>query len=78
MDIKFNSDTKFFWIEFNAIIYLLIKKSKFLGFQSWIEGDNHFAIEIYLEDHEPVVAEFDNREKWAAVLNALKQNIRQI
>lgn len=60
-------------ISINGLPHVHLDRSKLLGFTSWEEGQpaHSFAIEFYLSEGTPVLAEYSRRDLWAAVLSGL-------
>lgn len=86
--ITFKNKQNYYAIYFNGILHLLIKKSDFIGFQSYkkpsseeerrVRGfkDSKYTIEYYLKTTS-ITCEYDTIEKWTEILNLLNLNIKQ-
>lgn len=57
-------------IKFNGILHVHIPKAKYLGLQSWRDGDNNFSIEYHLIGGN-IICEYDTIEKWTFILDEL-------
>lgn len=55
----------------NDILHVCIPRPLFGAFQSWRDGPNHFSIEYYLKDGTKLLTEYDDPEKWKAILAGL-------
>ncbi len=51
------------------MLHLLFKEDDINGIQSWIENDNKFVIEISMKEGESLIAEYDKRDVWEAMLS---------
>jgi hypothetical protein len=68
--IKFNTVK----IYINGSLHLSFFKTKKVTVESWIEGQDHYIIEVWTGDF-CLLCEYDNREKWIAILAVLDQVI---
>lgn len=59
-------------VRFGGLTHLRIDATKLIGFQSWREGygNRKFVIE-YTTTGGQIVCEYDNEEKWKAILAGL-------
>lgn len=54
----------------NDTLHLMFRRSAFVGLQSWSDDSAH-CIEITMAGSEPIVAQYEKRETWLAVLAEL-------
>jgi len=57
-------------IYFGNVLHVYLKRSAFLGLQSWSDSSNEFSIEFALVGGSLIV-EYDDAEKWLAILKGL-------
>jgi len=57
-------------VYFGDVLHVHVKRSAFLGLQSWSDGPHHYSIEFSLTDGFLTV-EYDDAENWRAILGAL-------
>lgn len=60
-------------IRCRGLIHVHIRRSEYLGFQSWRNGENNYAVEFTLRDSGVLLCEYDTREKWECVLRGLEK-----
>jgi hypothetical protein len=60
-------------LSFNGITHLRVKRSAFVAFQTWIEGEGHYRIEIVLTGGSAIRTEYDTRDKWVWVIEQLEK-----
>lgn len=58
-------------IYFNDTLHLLLRRDPIVGIQSYKNGYLSFRIDYHLRDGSTVETEYDKRETWEAVLQAL-------
>lgn len=81
--MNFNISSEFNEVEdsmmlcINGIPHLCLREDGFCGMQSYIDGleppDKKWVIELYYKGTDPIVVEYNSREKWEAVLAELKK-----
>ncbi len=59
-------------IRFHGLIHLHLRRSKYIGFQSWMQGEKNYLIE-YSMDGGSVLCEYDSREKWETIIRGLER-----
>lgn len=74
-------DPGFVKIYCGELLHLALKRSKYLGFQAWVEdrpgplpaepSKTWFCVEFYLEGQAAVLCEYDTRQKWEGLLRLL-------
>jgi len=69
--IKVNFDTINIYI--HNILYLKIRRDKFIGIQSW-ENENIWYIEFYCIDTN-ILCEFNELSKWKDLLDLIDKNL---
>jgi len=57
-------------VYFGDALHVHIRRSVYLGFQSWSDGPHDYSIEFALEGGS-ILTEYDNAENWLAILRAL-------
>jgi hypothetical protein len=57
-------------VYFGDALHIHIRRSVYLGFQSWSDGPHDFSIEFAL-DGGSLLTEYDNAESWRSILRAL-------
>ena len=57
-------------IYFGNVLHVYIKRSEFLGLQSWSDSSNEYSIEFALVGGSLIV-EYDEAEKWLEILKAM-------
>lgn len=64
-------------VRINGLLHIHLDRAKLLGFSSWEEGRpaHSFAIEFYLSEGAPVLAEYDRRDLWTAILKGLSETL---
>ncbi len=58
----------------NDLPHLMIYKSEFIGYQSWIDSDSECYIEFATKTTS-IKCEYDSKEKWLQMLKAINENI---
>ncbi|HYM31825.1 MAG TPA: hypothetical protein VEU47_11020 [Candidatus Cybelea sp.] len=75
MEIKVFSTEREVLIKFNGITHFRCDRRRLIGLQSWIVDRGRvtpvYVVQIYIENGPEISLEYDNREKWAEVLNQL-------
>lgn len=57
-------------VYFGDVLHIHVKRSAFLGLQSWSDGPNDYSIEFSLTEGS-ILTEYDDAEKWLAILKLL-------
>ncbi|MEA2998391.1 MAG: hypothetical protein QOH04_1728 [Sphingomonadales bacterium] len=60
-------------LSFHGITHLRVKRSAFVAFQTWIEGEGHYRIEIVLTGGSAIRTEYDTMDKWKWVIDQLEK-----
>jgi len=60
-------------VKINGIMHLKVQRSRLLGIQSWMFGDQNCTIELTMEKEDKIVAEYDDMEMWKAILAGLEK-----
>lgn len=62
-------------IEINGFPHLQFKEADFIGYQSWVMGNDLFCIEYYFKGNQTILCEYDLQEKWSNILEILKDKL---
>lgn len=77
MNITIDNNTNSIKIYINDILHLAIKKEDLIGIESWVDGENErkrWHIE-YTTKTTTIESEYDNIDKWIAILKLLDNEI---
>lgn len=58
-------------VYFGDALHLHVDRSAYLGLQAWSDGPNDYSIEFSLRENSALLVEYDNAEKWLAILKLL-------
>ena len=58
----------------DGYIHVFIRREQFIGFSSWDDGNNKFAIEYYTTSNS-ILTEQDSKEKWLQILTELNNKL---
>lgn len=73
--MKITTKTSVRWLSvyINGLLHLRVRYDGLKAIQSWEEGDKGYRVEFSYDDGESVLAEYDQLEKFTAVLKALDE-----
>ena len=76
-NIKAIKNFSSFRIYINDILHLQLLMDNHDGLQSWHVGKNNrtYIIEFYRKKGEPILLEYDKKEKWETILKLIDENI---
>lgn len=74
MDIKITTNFNTIRIYINNVLFIMLLRDELLGIQSWSEYGEKWCIGFYLKGNS-FVSEFDTKEKWLAVLDAIDKKL---
>lgn len=63
-------------VKFGGVTHINFRLDRFLGFQTWKQSDQHFCIEVKLVGGD-ICTEYDDREKWIAIIAGLDKAVAQ-
>jgi hypothetical protein len=58
----------------DGLVHLFIWRKEFVGFQSWSDGNNKYAIE-FTTTTNCITIEQDKKEKWVQILKTLDEGL---
>jgi hypothetical protein len=70
MDVSHTIRNNTVKIFISGILHIYFRREHLRGLQSWQFGKDQFVIEVKLKD-ATLTLEYDQREKWTAILTAL-------
>lgn len=67
---------KTFKIYLHEVLHISIYTDNYLGTVSWIEAPGWWCIYLYMQNlPEPILLEYDNEERWKAVIKEIDENL---
>lgn len=75
MNITCESEPDTLCILIDDILHIFINKRELVGINSWRHNNTDYKIEICFKNADPMLVEYDNREKWGQVLKLLNDNV---
>lgn len=71
MNVTIKEGVKAIHILINGLPHIILSKGKMVGFHSWEDENNKWFIKFVFKRNEMIV-EYDNKDKWIAVLALFK------
>lgn len=60
-------------IKFNGLLHVTFKRSNLISIQSWRQGENNYYIEYLFNEGNPLLTDYDSKEKWEEILKELEK-----
>ena len=74
MNVELKIDHYTIKLFIDGYIHVFIRREQFVGFSSWSDGNNKYAIEYYTITNS-ILTEQDSKEKWLSILNELNNKL---
>jgi hypothetical protein len=74
MNVELKIDHYTIKLLIDGYIHVFIRREQFVGFSSWSDGNNKYAIEYYTITNS-ILTEQDTKDKWLSILNELNNKL---
>ena len=74
MNVELKIDHYTIKLFIDGYIHVFIRREQFVGFSSWSDGNNKYAIEYYTITNS-ILTEQDSKDKWLSILNELNNKL---
>ena len=74
MNVELKIDHYTIKLFIDGYIHVFIRREQFVGFSSWSDGNNKYAIEYYTITNS-ILTEQDTKDKWLSILNELNNKL---
>lgn len=71
--ITYKATVNYIKIYFRGLLHLQFREKELTGFQSWIENENCYCLELYFKNDSSILVEYNQRGKFEIISSILDE-----